>query len=99
MEEDGLDAGIGDHVDVPFLEAGFTFDDQFGSFDVDHFTGGGIDEVLVPVVDDAGGESAAHAFFQVHLGGLHFLGDFEDVEDVLIRLVADGAEQGGDAAA
>ena len=96
VEKDGFDTGIGNHVDMPFFEAGFAFHDQLGSFDVDNLTGGGIDKVLIPVVDDAGGELAAHAFFKVHLGGFHLLGNLEDVEDVFIRLVADGAEQGGD---
>ncbi len=96
MEQHGLDVRIGNHVDVLFLEDGFTIDDHFRTFDVGHLARLIVNKVLVPRLDDISGKFLADEFFQVRLRGLHLLGDVEDGKNVLVGLIADGAEERGD---
>ena len=96
VEEDGLDVGVGHHVDVIFLEDGLTIDEHLSTLDVDHLTGLVIYKVLVPRLGDGGRQFLTDILFEVGFGGLHFLGDVEDAEDVLIGLIADSAQQRGD---
>ncbi len=94
VEQHRLDIRIGDHIDVLFLEDGLAIDDHFGTFDVGDLTGLVIDEVLIPFLRHVSGELLADELLEVSLGGLHLLGDVENGEDILVRLISDGAQQG-----
>ena len=95
VEEDGLRTRVEDILDVFFLEDGLTLDDRDVALDVDHLAGLFVDEVFVPGLEDAGRHLATDAFLQVFLGNFHLAGQAEDVEDVLVALETDGAQEGG----
>ena len=55
-----------------------------------------VDEILVVGVKYTSGQLAAKHALQTCLRHLHFLGEVENIEDVLVGFVADGTQQGGD---
>ena len=93
VEQDGLDVGIGNQVDVIFLKYGFAINEHFCTLNVDHLTGPVIYKVLVPRLRDSSRQFLTHILLQIGFGRLDLLGNVENAEDVLIRLIANGAKQ------
>ena len=93
VEENRFDIRFRHHVDVVFLEYRLAVDDHFRTGDIHHLTGLVIYKILVPCLGDGGRQFLAHILLQVGFGCLHLLGDVENAEDVLVRLIADGAQQ------
>ena len=96
MNENGGHSRIEDVFDVVFIENFLAVDDDFVTLDVDNFSCVLIYEILVPGLEDPGCELASDTFLQVCLVDLDFFCKVEDVEDVLVTFVADGAKKGSD---
>ena len=96
VEEDGADSGVHDVINVVLVENGLTVNDNLVPLDVDYLTGVLVHEVLVPCLEDAGGELGTDILRKFFLGGLHLACKSEDIEDVLVTLESDGPQQGRD---
>ena len=95
LQQDGLDISVqnfGDGVVVELLAA---VDDGERTFDGDHLAGVLVLEILGPRLEDLGGEEAATVLLEGSLVGGDLIGQSEDVDDVLVAVVADGPEEGG----
>ncbi len=78
---------------MSLFEDRFAVHDHVVAFDVHDLARIFIHEVLVPGLQDAGGEFAADALLEVRLVDLDLLGQVEDVENRLVAFEADGPEQ------
>ena len=96
VEENGGSAALDDLEDVVFVENSFTFEENLAAFDRGHFTCCLVDEVFRTGFGDATGQFATDGLFEVGLVDLHFFGQTEKLENILIAFVTDGTEQGGD---
>ena len=97
VEENGGSAALDDLEDIVFVENSFTFEENLAAFDL---------RSLLPVASstkssvrdlvNATGQFATDGLFEVGLVDLHFFGQTEKLENILIAFVTDGTEQGGD---
>ena len=94
--EDGGDSRLEDVLHVGLVDDLLAVDDDFVTLDVDNLSGVLVDEVLVPGLENPGCELASDTFLQICLVDLDLFCKVEDVEDILVTLVADGSEQSGD---
>ena len=95
VEQDGFRTGLEDDIDDLRRELFLTLDNDLVTFDGRYLTGVLIDEVLDGRFHDVTREFTPHASLECLTVNLHFLSEVEAVEDVLIGLKTDGAEQGG----
>ena len=95
MEQDVGYAALEDHVDVLLFEYGLAVDNDVVALDRHDFARIFVDEVLDPGLQDAGGELAAQGLLEVGLVDLDFLGQAEDLDDVLVAFKSDGTQQRG----
>ena len=109
VENDGVLVGIGLillkenrlHFRFPDLLDGFViedltaFDDGDGTFDGNDLARIFILEVLGPGFEHLGGQFPAFVLFEGGFVGGDLVGQSENVDDVLVGVVTDGAEQGG----
>ena len=93
VNEDALCARLEDILDVFLVEHRFAVEDHLVTLDGNHFARVFVHEVLHPALQHACGELAAEHLLQVRLVHLHLFGEVENLEDILVRLEADGAEQ------
>ena len=94
MEEDALGAALDDPIDVVGLEHRFAVDDHVVTLDGYHFAGVLVDEVLHPGAQYPRGQFAAYRFLEVRTVYLHLVRQVENLQDLLVVLVTDGAQQG-----
>ncbi|CDC97774.1 uncharacterized protein BN576_00509 [Alistipes sp. CAG:268] len=78
------------------LEDRFAVHDDVVSFDGDHLARILVHEILDPGRKHACGQLAAHSLLEGGLRHLHLVGQVEDLENLLVRLVTDGTQQRGD---
>ena len=78
---------------MSLLKNGLTFDDDFLTFNVYYLTGLLVNEILVPALHHATSQFLADELLEVRLCGFHLLRDVENVKNILIRLIADSAQQ------
>ena len=95
MEQDGAHTRIENVLNVFLFKHGLAVDHHFVAVDRHNFTGILVHEVLNPGAEHAGGELAAESLLEVCLVHLHLLGKVENLDDVLVALQTDGAEQRG----
>jgi len=96
VQKNRLHTTVDDPFDVVFLEHGVTFKDNDSTLNGGQLTGVLVGEILEVGFHHTGGKLTTQYALQAGLRNLHFLGEVEDVEDVLVGLIADGAQQGGD---
>ena len=73
----------------------FSVDDDVVTLDAHHLARILVDEILHPARQNARGQLAAHGLLQVGLGHLHLVGQIEDLQNLLVGLESDGAQQRG----
>ena len=95
LQQDGLDIGVKDLFDGIVVERFPAVDDGERTFDGDHLTGVLVLEVLGPRLEDLGGEETATVLPEGGLVGGDLISESEDVDDILVAVVADGPQQGG----
>ena len=96
LNQDRLDVEFLDFGEMIFGEFDIAFDDDLGTFHGDDFASVFIDEVFDPTIDDTSREALADEFFNIRFADFDFFGKVENVEDVFVGFVSDGAEQGSD---
>ena len=96
MQEDRLGAAFENLVHMFLFEDRLAVHDNVVALDGNHLARIFVHEVLDPRRKHACGELAAHGLLEVGLRDLHFVRQIEDFENLLVRLVADGAQQRGD---
>ncbi len=70
-------------------------DNHLITLDRNHFAGVFVNEVLVPRAQHAGSKLAAHCLLEVGLVHLEFLGQAEDLDDIIVSFQSDGTQQRG----
>ena len=93
VQEDRLGAALDDLVYVFLLEDRFAVHDDVVALDGDHLARILVDEVLNPRREHARRELAPHGLLEVGLRDLHLVRQVEDLENLLVGLVSDGAQQ------
>ena len=96
FDEDGFHIQVEDFLNVFLGEFDIALDDHLGTLHGDDLAGVLVDEILGPGLHHTSGELFAENFLQIILVDLHLFGELKDIEDILVGLVADGAEQRGD---
>ena len=96
LNQDGLDVKFKDFVDMFLGELHIALNNHLGTLHRDYFAGILVNEVLGPRLHHTGGELFADDFLQTVASHFDFFSQSEDIKDVLVRLIADGAEQSGD---
>ena len=96
VQEDGLHSGIDDLVDVFLFQDGIPVEDLFVTFDGYDLAGIFVHEVFHPGFQYARSQTAADVLLESRFAHFHLLGQVEDVEDVLVAFVTDGAQQGSE---
>ena len=94
MDEDRLGTALQDFHHIIIGDLRLAFHDHLITLDRDNLTGILIYEVLVPALQHTGSKFATHVLLEVGLVDLHLLSQIKDLQDLLIRLEADGTEQG-----
>ena len=95
LQEDALLVRLEDGLDGRVVEDLAALDDDVDALDGRHLAGVLIDEVLELGLQDVVGQLAAASGFQVLRGDLDLVGQVEDVDDVLVGVVADGTQERG----
>ena len=95
LQQDGLYVRVQDLGDGVFVELLTTVHDGQGTLDGNHFAGVLVLEVLGPGLEDLGGEETVGVLPEGGLVGSDLVGQAEDVDDVLVAVVTDGAEKRG----
>ncbi len=79
--------------DVALLDHGVAVDNHLVALDRNDLASILVDEVFVPCFHDTGGELAAHCLLKVGLVYFEFLGQAENLDDVVVGLETDGTQQ------
>ncbi len=93
LQENGLGVGVQNAGDGVLIQDVAAVDDGAGTLDGDDLAGVLILKVFRPGLEDLGGELATLVGLQGLLGGGNLVGQTENVDDVLVRVVSDGTEQ------
>ena len=94
MEEDCLDARINNGVDELGGKFNLAVNDNRVTLDRHYLAGILVNEVLSPGVEHPSGKLAANHLLEGSLADLDFVGKVENLEDILVALETDCAEQG-----
>ena len=95
MQQDGGHAAVDNVLDVVLVELCIALYDNLVTLDRYHFARVFIYEVLNPGLEYAGCEFASYMLTQVGLVDLDLVCQAKDIEDILVGLITDGAQQGG----
>ena len=93
VQQNRLGAAFEDLVHMLLLENRLAVHDHVVSFDGNHLARVLVHEVLDPRREHPRGQLAAHGLLEVGLVDLHLVRQVEDFQDLLVGLVADGAQQ------
>ena len=96
VNQDRLDTGIHNHVDMLLFQFRLTINKDFGTFNRNHFSGVLVHEVFHPGANHTGSETGTDIFLQSGLAHFHFLGKVENFKDILIRFKPYRTQQRGD---
>ena len=96
MQQNGLGAAFDDLVDVLLFQHGFAVHDHVIAFDRDHFARILVHEVLHPGREHAGRQLAAYGLPESRFGDLHLVREVENLENLLVGLIADRPQKRGD---
>ena len=96
LEKNGLYLSFRDSCDGLVVEDFASFDDRNGTLDRNYLTRVLIFEILGPGLEDLGREFPAFILLEGFGCHLDLIGETEDVNDILVSVVADGAEKGCD---
>ena len=92
MQQDSAVAAVENILNVLFRNLGFTLQHHLMALKRYHLTRILIGKVLIPALQYTGGERTAYAVFEILTVDLHFLGEVENLKNVLISLISDGTE-------
>ena len=93
VQQNRLGSALDDLVDMFFFEYRLAVHDHVVSFNRHHFARIFVHEVLDPRREYTGGQFASYGFLQIGFRHLHFVGQVEDFQNLLVRFIADGAQQ------
>ena len=96
LEKDGLDVGVEDGCYCVVIQDLAAVEEGLGTLDGDDLAGILVLEVLHPGLENLGCKLAALVLREHLLLDLDLVGKVEDVDDVLVPVEADGAQEGGD---
>ena len=93
MQQNGRNVGLQDHVQVLLFQNRVALQNNFVALNRHHFSGILVHEVFAPRFQHAGRQLAVQHTLQTGLGNFDFLGQAEDLQNVLVALKTDGTEQ------
>ncbi len=96
VQEDRLGAALDDLVDMLLFEHRLAVDDDVVALDRNDLARILVHEVLDPSRQHACSELAAHGFLEVGFRNLYLVGQVENLQNLLVGLVTDGAQQRSD---
>ena len=93
MNQNALFTRVNDLLNVLFLNHRFALKHNFNTFNRNYFTGILINEVFERTLQHTGSQLAADNILQIRFVHLDFLGELENLQNVLIRVITDSTQQ------